>query len=452
MKLTWPQNDELTRQARRAVERLRGAGHEALWVGGCVRDALLGIAAKDVDIATDATPDAVQRLWPEAASPVGAHFGVVLLRLGGVHIEVATYRTDGAYGDARHPDSVTFGSRHDDAARRDFTINALYYDPLDETVFDPVGGIDDLRRGIVRAIGKPADRFREDALRLLRAVRFAARLQMRIHCDTLAAIRENAPAIERISAERIRDELVRILTQPHPDRGLQLLDETGLLECVLPEVAAMKNVPQPARFHPEGDVFTHTVLSLRNLPSEPSVALALATLLHDVGKPPTIEFADRIRFNQHNEQGADMADAICRRLRFSNALRARVVDLVAGHMRFMSVRDMRPGRLKQMLAQEHFDEHLALHRADCLSSHRKLDNYRFCLCKIEEMRREADRPGLPDPLVRGHDLIAAGYAPGPRMGEMLEAVREAQLDGDLATRDEAMEWIRARYAPDEGTT
>ena len=447
--LDWDETSEVVRAARQVAGTLTDAGHEALWVGGCVRDRLLGLPPKDIDIATDATPDQVRHLFPKNHHAVGAHFGVILVRQGDVHTEVATFRTEGEYRDARHPDSVAFGSREDDARRRDFTINALYYDPATDRLIDAVGGRDDLDARLLRAIGDPHKRFREDALRLMRAVRFAARFDLAIEPETWDAIRENALRIEKISPERIREELVRIVTGPNRGNALRLLSGSDLLSHILPELAEMKNTPQPEQFHPEGDVFEHTVLALEALPEAPSPSLAMGALLHDVGKPATIKFADRIRFNRHHSVGARVADEICRRLRFSNAERERIVALVAHHMEFMNVREMRPARLRRMLAMDGFGDHLELHRADCLASHGGLDNYDFCSEKLAELEAEAEGPSLPDPLISGDDLIVAGYRPGPRMGEILEAVREAQLDGELATRDDALEWARQRYDTDQ---
>ncbi|NQU42244.1 CCA tRNA nucleotidyltransferase [bacterium] len=423
---------------------MREADHRAWWVGGCVRDALLELEPKDIDIVTDASPEQIRALFPRTIA-IGAKFGVICVMENGVATEVATFRSDGEYLDSRHPDSVAFGSPEEDAARRDFTINALMYDPFSREIVDHAGGRNDLDARILRAIGDPEKRFREDALRLLRAVRFASRFDLAIEPRTRQAISDLAPTITHISAERIRDEIIHIFTGPRPAAGLSLLDGFGLLEPILPEVAAMKGVAQPPAFHPEGDVFLHTCLALDNLPPKASPALAIGVLLHDIGKPPTYEEADRIRFNKHHAVGAEMADEICRRLRFSNADRKRIVAIVDQHMRFMDVTRMKPSTLRQFLAQDGFDEHLQAHRADCLASHGDLDNYRLCLAKLEEFLREADKPGLPLPLITGHDLIAVGYPPGPRMGEILGAVREKQLDGELHSLDQALEWVKETF-------
>ena len=441
----WNEFTPSVRAARAITARLHAAHYEALWVGGCIRDRLLGLDPADVDIATNARPETVLALFPHSLS-VGAQFGVVIVIEEGVQTEVATYRTDGEYHDGRHPTAVTFGTAQEDASRRDFTINALFYDPARDEILDYVGGRADLDAHVLRAIGDPARRFEEDALRLLRAVRFAVRFGLAIEPSTWDAIRRHAAGIERVSPERIRDELTRIFTGPTPGHALHLLDEAGLLEPLLPEVAALKGVPQPEAFHPEGDVFVHTALALDALPPAPSATLAFATLLHDVGKPATLEFADRIRFNEHADVGAGLADEVCKRLRFSNADRRRIVALVAGHMRFMSVTEMRPNRLRQFLAQDGFDEHAELHRADCLASHGNAENYEFCKRKREEFAREdAERALVPEPLLGGDTLIALGYRPGRRMGEILHAVREAQLDGELAGKEEALAWVAERF-------
>lgn len=440
----WNENSPLTRAARSVARTLRAAGFQALWVGGCVRDALLGLEPKDMDVATDAPPEKVRELFPRAI-PVGARFGVVCVIENGVQIEVATFRADGAYHDGRRPESVRFARAEEDAARRDFTINALFHDPETGELLDYTGGRADMEARILRAIGDPARRFEEDALRLLRAVRFAMRFDLTIEPATFAAIRDHAPGIRRISAERVRDELTRIFTGPRPGKALELLDETGLLVEILPEVAAMRGVQQPPEYHPEGDVFIHTVLTLDALPPDPPPPLAIAALLHDVGKPPTFVQADRIRFNQHAAVGAEMAGAICRRLKFSNEERERIVALVRDHMHFLHVREMRPAKLRRFLGQEHFEDHLALHRADCLSSHRNLDNLDYCRERLLGFARDSKEPVLPPPLLKGDALLAAGYTPGPRLGEILRAAHEAQLEGVFHTLEEALAWVRESH-------
>ncbi len=419
-------------EAREIVERLRREGHQAYFVGGCVRDRLLGRECKDYDVSTDATPTRIQALFPHARL-VGAAFGVALVG----SIEVAAFRYDHDYLDGRRPETVTFTrSAEEDVARRDFTINGLLYDPLDDAVIDHVGGRADLAARVVRAIGEPAARFAEDKLRMLRAVRFAARLGFTIEPETLAAIQHVAAEIQQISAERVRDELVRILTEGSARAGFELLDQTGLLAHVLPEVTGLKGVEQSREHHPEGDVFTHTMMMLERLEAACSATLAMGVLLHDIGKPATFERApDRIRLNGHVEKGIELAEQICRRLRFSNAETEQIIALVANHMRFMHLTQMRQSRLKRFLRTPDFDEHLELHRLDCLSSHGKLDNYDFARERLQRLPEEALRPA---PLLTGHDLIAAGYQPGPAFKEALKLVEDAQLEGRITTKEEGI--------------
>ena len=420
--------------ARQIVDELCAAGHSAYLVGGCVRDELLGIEPKDYDVATSARPDEVLRLFPKAEL-VGAHFGVMLVRGEGHQVEVATYRSDGAYEDGRHPGAVTFESEPEcDARRRDFTINALFRDPSSGQVLDFVGGQKDLREGVVRAIGNPRERFEEDHLRMLRAVRFAARFRYRIEKETYTAMGELAPLIHRVSAERIRDELLRILTEGNARAGFELLDGCGLLKEVLPEVHAFRGVEQPPEFHPEGDVWTHVMMMLEQMGTA-TPSLALGVLLHDVGKPPTFRVAERIRFDGHVEVGVEMARGILSRLRCSKELSARVCELVAHHMRFKDVHRMKASTLKRFLRMDGFEEHLALHRLDCLSSNRQLENYEFARRMWESMPEEALRPPR---LLTGEDLIAAGYEPSPMFSRMLRAVEDAQLEGRASTRQEAL--------------
>jgi tRNA nucleotidyltransferase/poly(A) polymerase len=425
--------------ARNIVAELRARGRLAWLVGGCVRDSLLGQPPKDYDVATDARPEEVLGIWP-GSQQVGAKFGVVLVTRGGATVEVVTFRSEQAYQDGRHPDEVRFETDpRKDAFRRDFTINALLRDPFTGEVIDYVGGRADLEAGVIRAIGDPAARFEEDHLRMLRAVRFAARFGFVIEPATMAAIRQRHADIGRISAERIREELNRILTEGGARRGFELLDETGLLVDILPEVAAMKGVRQPPEFHPEGDVWTHTLIMLEGL-SHPSVTLALGVLLHDVGKPPTFRIADRIRFDGHVEAGVKLAAAILGRLRYSNEEVEQVLALVANHMRFSNVHEMRESKLKRFLRLPGFDEHLALHRLDCLSSHGGLANYEFARERLQQAEPEQLRPPR---LLTGNDLIAAGYKPGPEFSKLLEMVEDAQLEGRVQTREEALELIRA---------
>lgn len=433
--------------ARHIVSQLKSDGHQAYFVGGCVRDLLLGGQPKDYDVATDARPDQITALFPKAEL-VGAHFGVVLVHNSGAHVEVATFRSDHAYADGRHPVAVDFETDpRQDVLRRDFTINALLLDPDRNEVLDFVGGQEDLRNRLVRAIGDPETRFREDHLRLLRAVRFAARLDYRIEAATFEAIRRLHGLILKVSAERIRDELVRILTDGGARRGFELLDETGLLSEILPEVAAMKGVAQPPEYHPEGDVWTHTMLMLQQL-RNPGVTLALGVLLHDVGKPPTFRVADRIRFDGHVEKGVEMAQAILSRLRFSTDQIRQVTALVGNHMRFKDAPQMKVSTLKRFLRLENFPEHLELHRLDCASSHGRLDNYELLKRKMQELPEEELRP---KPLITGADLIAAGYQPGPAFARILAAVEDAQLESRIHTREDAMALVREQFgSPNPG--
>jgi putative nucleotidyltransferase with HDIG domain len=414
---------------------LRGRGHKAYLVGGCVRDRLLGIAPKDFDVATDARPDEIVQYFPQARL-VGAQFGVVLVSEGeGLQVEIATFRSEGAYSDGRRPDAVRFESDPAlDARRRDFTINGLLEDPLSGEVLDYVGGKADLEAKLIRAIGNPDRRFEEDHLRMLRAVRFAARLGFSIEQETFAAIRRGAACITRISAERIRDELIKILTEGAARRGFELLDSSGLLTQIAPAIEACQGVQQPPEYHPEGDVWTHVMLMLERM-HDPAPALALGVLLHDIGKPRTFRIADRIRFDGHAEVGTAMAkDWLCQ-LRFPNEEVEQVASLVANHMRFKDVRQMRLSTLKRFLRLPHFDQHLELHRLDCLASNGRLDSYEFVQAKLQELGREELRPA---PLLTGHDLIRAGYTPGQAFGEALSAVETGQLEGEIRTREEAL--------------
>jgi poly(A) polymerase len=423
--------------ARETVRRLRRAGHEAYLAGGSVRDMLLGRTPGDYDIATSATPDEVRALFPRTVE-VGAAFGVMRVVADDGEYEVATFRTEGPYLDGRHPSSVRYATAREDALRRDFTINGLFYDPETGSVQDFVGGRADLEARIVRTIGDPEARFAEDHLRMLRAVRQAAELGFEVAPETLAALRRLRAGLRTVSAERIRDEMVRILTGPDPPRGLALLRDTGLLEIVLPEVAAEIGVEQPEAFHPEGDVFEHTRLAVGQL-RRPSVALAMATLLHDVGKPGTFRRADRIRFDRHDEVGAAIAGQVMERLRFSRREADRVTQLVGRHMIFKDLPHMREARLRRLLAEEAFPELLELHRVDCVASHGDLSTYEWVR---ERLARIADEPLVPPRLITGNDLIALGLRPGPRIGEILRSVEDARLEGRVRTRDEALALAR----------
>jgi tRNA nucleotidyltransferase/poly(A) polymerase len=429
--------------ANHIVLRLREHGYEAYWVGGCVRNKLLGLPPEDIDIATNARPQDVITLFPKTIS-VGATFGVVLVHMQSVETEVATFRSDGIYLDARHPEEVHFSSAKDDAKRRDFTINALFYDPVEDRIIDFVGGRKDLEQHLIRAVGSPEKRFNEDALRMLRAIRFSASLEFQIEPSTWNALLTCKPLIRKISADRIRAELIKMFTGNNAGRALELLDRSSLLVEILPEVADMKNVQQPHAFHPEGDVFTHTLKGL-DLLKHPSPTLAFGWLLHDIGKPPTYEERDRIRFNFHHKVGVDIADSICRRLNFSNADRKRIKQLVERHMQFINIKEMRESTLRRFLAADTIQEDLELHRVDCLASHGDLENYDFAVHKLEELSREQKQP-LPPPLINGDDLIALGYKPGPAFKTILHEVQEAQLEGLLHTKDETVEYVRKKFS------
>ncbi len=432
--------------ARALVGRLRTAGHVAYFAGGCVRDLLLEKTPKDFDIATGARPEEVQKIFPRTYA-VGAHFGVIVVVEDGFQVEVATFRSDGVYLDGRRPAEVHFSSPEEDARRRDFTINGMFYDPPNEAVIDFVGGRADLEAKIICAIGEPAERFAEDRLRLLRAIRFATVLEFEIEPATWAALAEAAGGIGEISAERIREELVRIFLSPQRVRGWDLLDRSGLLAQILPEVADMKGCEQPPQFHPEGDVFQHTRIMLELLPNEVSLPLVFSVLFHDIGKPPTatVDETGRIRFNGHDKLGAEMTEVIMQRLRFSRAEIDATVEAVRQHMVFKDVPNMRVAKLKRFMARPTFVDELELHRVDCASSHGMLDNYEFLQARAEEFAHE---PIIPPPLVRGNDLIALGLKPGPSFGEILEAVETRQLEGALRDREEALAWLKKEYAPD----
>ncbi len=456
----WQDNPKYA-AAREIVLALRAKGHQAYFAGGCVRDLLLGVEAKDYDVATSATPDVVMGMFAKTHS-VGAHFGVVLVctedRQGGeIATEVATFRHDGAYSDGRRPDAVRFASDpREDVLRRDFTINGMLLDPekFAETgdaaaaTLDYVGGRGDLRDGVVRAIGDPALRFAEDKLRMLRGVRFAARLGFEIELRTMAAMQAAAREIDQVSCERIRDELTRMLTEGHARRAFELLDASGLLAEVLPEAVKMHGVAQPPQFHPEGDVWVHTMLLLEKLRPGCSATLAWGALLHDIGKPATFrppdskKPGDRILFDGHVEVGVRMAEEILRRLRFSNEETEQIVALVKNHMRFGDVMQMRESTLKRFLRLPQFEEHLALHWMDCMSAHSDLRLYEFAKGRYESMPAETMRPVL---LVTGRDLIAAGYRPGPEFKAILEAAEDAQLEGAIASTAEGMAFVMERF-------
>jgi poly(A) polymerase len=430
---------------------LRRSGYQALLCGGCVRDLLLGREAADYDVTTDATPEQVMAAFPESVA-VGAQFGVVLIPRDGLKVEVATFRSDVGYSDGRHPDSVVYSRRpEEDVQRRDFTINGLLMQPETGEILDFVGGQADLKAGVIRAIGEPGRRFSEDKLRLMRAVRFAARFGFAIAPETFDAIRRHAHEVTSVSAERQRDELTKLLSEGAGGSGFELLDETGLLAEVLPEVAAMKGVEQPPQFHPEGDVWIHTRMMIAGLPAGCSPTLAWGVLLHDVGKPPTFrsaaETGDRIRFDGHVDVGVRMAEEICRRFRFSNEETEQILALITNHMRFKDVERMRPATLKRFVRLPRFEEHLALHRLDCLSSHRRLDAYEFVMRVLVETPPEQIHPPR---LLTGDDLSAMGYRPGPIFSEILRSLEDAQLEGEIETQEAAREYVQSKFGPKEG--
>ena len=458
------------------VKTLRASGHQAYLVGGCVRDIVLGREPADYDVTTDAAPEEVMRIFRQTYA-VGAQFGVVLVpvpentsfsstigpepgqapslrssaEFGAATdhsranvVEVATFRSDVGYSDGRHPDQVRYTTNpRQDVERRDFTINGLLLDPITNEVLDFVGGRRDLHAHIIRTIGDPGLRFAEDKLRMLRAVRFAARFNYQIEPETFRAIRKLSQRIHQVSRERVRDELTKMLTEGQARRAFLLLDETGLLHEVLPEISALKGVEQPPQFHPEGDVFVHTLLLLDKLPQPCPATLAWGALLHDVGKPPTFRVApDRIRFDGHVEVGVKMAEQICRRLRFSNHDSEQILALVTNHMRFADVQRMKESTLKKFIRMPRFEEHLELHRIDCQSSHGDLTSYKFTREKMAALPPEAVRPPA---LINGDDLIAAGYAPGPQFKEILGAVEDGQLEGRLGSKEEALEFVRGQF-------
>ncbi len=453
------------RAATEVVRTLRSQGHQAYFVGGCVRDLLLGRDPADFDVSTDATPEQVMRIFPQTYA-VGAQFGVVLVPFRAVGIdggpieaeeltaehakviEVATFRSDGAYSDGRHPDAVRYTTDpREDVQRRDFTINGLMLDPLNgDRVLDHVGGQQDLQQHLVRSIGEPERRLREDKLRMMRAIRFAARFEYKIDPETFSAIQRLAPEIRQVSRERQRDELTKMLTEGSARRAFELLDASGLLHEVLPEVEKMKGVEQPPQYHPEGDVWIHTLLILGMLQTGTSRTLAWGGLLHDVGKPPTFRVApDRIRFDNHVEVGTRMAEEIGHRFRMSNDEIGQIMALVANHLRFADVKNMKESTFKRFIRLPNFQEHLELHRMDCLSSHRILDLYEFTREKMAKLAPEQVRPR---PFITGDDLLAAGYQQGPRFKEILSTVEDAQLEGKVRSPEEAINFVRKEFPPD----
>jgi poly(A) polymerase len=425
------------------VRRLQTAGFKAFWVGGCVRDLLLGRTPKDYDVVTSALPDDIERIFPKRIA-VGKKFGVMVVVEENLHFQVATFRAEADYKDGRHPEQVTFGDAMADAQRRDFTVNGLFLDPVTDTLHDWVGGKADIQARIIRTIGKPEERFAEDHLRMLRAVRLAAQLGFEIEPGTLAAVKANPQKIRGISAERIRDELLRLFSPPHASRGLELLRESGLLEQVLPELAATVTCEQSPDFHPEGSVFNHLVLMLKHLPPDADPLLPWAALLHDIAKPVTASTDPKtgsIHFYGHERVGAEMAESILDRLRFPRKQTDDIVQAVRCHMQFKDATEMRKSTLRRLLLRPTFPLELALHKLDCLGSHRRLDVYDFLVRQAKELE---DQPQIKPPLLKGDDLIAMGFKPGPAMGEVLAELREKQLQDEITTAEQAREWVRAR--------
>lgn len=434
-------NEDKIELANKIAKELGKAGFKAYFAGGCVRDMIMKRIPVDYDIATDATPEKVQKIFKKTV-PVGVQYGVVLVILKGIPFEVSTFRKDGNYIDGRHPENVEFSkTAKEDVLRRDFTINGLLYDPIRKKVLDYVSGKKDIKDRIIRAIGEPEKRFKEDKLRLMRAIRFASRYKFVIEGKTKSAMNALSSEIVDVSVERIRDELGRIIRGENPGLGLQMLYDTGILRCIIPEIADMVGVEQPEQFHPEGDVFTHTKIML-DLLKKPSRVLAFAALLHDVGKPKTFSVKERIRFDGHVPVGARMADKICKRLKFSNKDREQIVLYVANHLKFMDVQKMRESKLKRFMQSETFIEELELHRVDCIASHGKLENWNFCNNKLNEYSSIELKP---DPLVKGDDIIKLGYKPSPLFKEILDKVTDLQLENKINSKEEALTWVKENY-------
>lgn len=434
----------LYEEAKKIIHTLQEAGFCSYFAGGAVRDQLMGKTPKDFDIATQATPDQVIKLFPHSDA-IGKHFGVILVKVRGMSFEVATFRTDGSYEDGRRPESVTFSSPEEDAQRRDFTINGMFYDPIQEQLIDYVGGQEDLTAGVVRAIGNPEERFNEDALRLMRAVRFSVKTGFPVEPETLKALKSCSDLLAQISVERIQEELSKILTHGRRVDGVKLLVETGLMHHIIPEYYALIGCEQPPQFHPEGDVYIHTNLALSHLEDEAPLSLCLAVLLHDIGKPSTYSYDEevqRIRFNGHDKVGAEMAREILSRLRYSNAIIDDVRVMVDNHMQFMNVQQMRTAKVKRFLARPTIEQEMELHRVDCASSNGFTDNYDFLREKQEEF---ANEPIIPLPLITGRDLIELGMKPGPTFKALLRDVQTEQLEGRLNTREEALAFVSSAY-------
>lgn len=441
--------DELKAGALDIANKLKEAGHTAYFAGGCVRDPLLGQRPADYDIVTSALPEQVSALFP-GAKGVGAHFGVILIRRKGIDYEIATFREEYEYRDGRRPEAVHFSTPDQDAHRRDFTINGLFMDPDSEEIIDYVEGQQDIKDGLIRCIGDPDRRFAEDHLRLLRAIRFAARFEYRIHPDTWTAICEHAPRLAEISAERIRDELSRILIHPSRLRGFDLLVESRLMETIIPQIYALQGCEQPPEYHPEGDVFEHVRLMIEKLPPEANLTVTLAVLLHDIAKPATRKWDEKVgrfRFNNHARQGAEMTGEILRNLRYSNEIIHRVASNVEHHMDFIHVQQMRKAKLRRFIGREHFQDELELHRVDCLGSHGKLDNWEFLKAEIKALENE---PAVPPRILTGQHLLELGYTAGRKMGKILRRAQDLQLEGTLTTTEEALAWVQREHPRKKG--
>ncbi len=423
------------------IKKLREKGYEAYFAGGCVRDAILKRKIKDIDIATSAKPEEVKKIFKKTID-VGAKFGVIVVVIDKINYEVTTFRSEGGYSDGRHPDFIYFTCSLQDASRRDFTINGLFYDPLSKSVIDYVGGIKDIEKKIIRTIGNPKKRFEEDKLRMLRAIRFSTVLDFKIEEYTLETIKKFSYEILKVSRERIRDELIKILTENSGDVGLKLLKESNLLSPILPHVSSMIGIPQPEKFHPEGDVFKHTLLMFEKANYPISTTLAFGILLHDIGKPITFRIRDRIRFNNHAHLGEKLSIEILKDLKFSNKVVERVSSLVRNHLKFINVKKMRLSTLKRFLTMENFREHLELHRLDCLASHGNLENYYFCM---DNLNRLPDEKLKPEPLISGKDLIKLGLTPSPLFGKILREIETLQLEENIKTKEEAIRHIKEKY-------
>lgn len=430
----------LKESATNIVKSLKEHGFEAYLVGGCVRDLIMNLPPKDFDIATSAKPEEIIKLFSKTIE-IGKAFGVITVIENNHNFEVATFRSEGPYSDGRRPDNISFTNAKEDVLRRDFTINGLLYDPEQNRVIDYIDGQKDINKKIIRTIGDPDKRFDEDKLRMLRAIKFASRFKYKIDSSTWNAIKKHAEEIKKISAERTRQELIGILTEGNARVGFELLNESGLLKEILPEVEKLQGVEQPPEFHPEGDVWIHTMMMLEML-ENPSQELAWAVLLHDVGKPDTFTIKERIRFDGHDKLGAEMAENILKRLKCSNETIERVKSLIEQHLRFKDAPNMRTSKLKRFLRQEHFDEHLELHRLDCSSSHRNLELYEFCKQKLQEIPPEVIKPTR---LITGKDLIDLGFRPGPEFSKILTEIETEQLEGNLQTKEEALNYLKNKF-------